>query len=419
MQDFQELKDLLAGIKKEKQGGTSDEVMSVGQPAIAAETAQINQEAKSPYQETPEERAADVAQQQAATTVPGQIAQTREIASVLSTDPAEQKVAQAAENPYQSIMDKMDTLRVDRDQKVAEAQSDDRNKMLLANAIKALGNIGQAEVQRNAGVDVGMDKFKAVKGPDTATAIEKRGTADIASLQDQLKMLQSREMTPYQKAMLEDRAASRESREKIASEKKRATPVKLSVGEEQVDKEFGKEYNKWNTAGRADYDVNKKIFDDAINKLKTKEQGGTGEVETGFLEGIGARIPGVRTETREVEDTVRKAINGMLRATLGSQFTEKEGERIFGQTFDPSASAESNVDRMELEIAKLDKRKEIMDDMGTYFKANKTMSGYEPGELKQTEYTSDQKKAPHGDTVERNGKQYKWNPRAGKYQPLK
>lgn len=47
----------------------------------------------------------------------------------------------------------------------------------------------------------------------------------------------------------------------------------------------------------------------------------------------------------------------MLRATLGSQFTEKEGERIFRQTFDPYASEKSNVERMNMELAKLEKEK--------------------------------------------------------------
>jgi hypothetical protein len=395
---YEELKNLLAGIKKDKaEPNMSEEVMS-------AETAQINDDAKSPFQETPVERQQDIVEQEAAKTVPGQIEQSRDIAST-SSNPAPQ-------SQLQKLQEQMTQLRTDDDAKIAEARDSDRNRMMLANAIKGLGTLGQAELQRKSGVSGGIDKFQAVKGQDTASALVKDRDSKLSQLQNQLKMIQGQEMSPYQKAMLEDRKLGRESREKIASEKKRATPVKLSVGEEQVDKEFGKKYSAWNTDGRADYDVNKKIFTDAIADIKDNK------VDTGFIAGVGSKIPGVRTNTAELQSRVQKAINGMLRATLGSQFTEKEGQRIFNQTFDPSASEEANIENMELEIAKLDKRKEAMEDMGSYFKDNKTMSGYEAKPLSEPDYTSEQQQAPAGDIVEKNGKQYKWNPRVGKYQKL-
>ena len=395
---YEELKNLLAGIKKDKaEPNMSEEVMSV-------ETAQINDDAKSPFQETPVERQQDIVEQEAAKTVPGQMEQSRDIASV----PDKPK----PKSQLEMIQEQMSQLRTNDDAKIAEARDSDRNRMMLANAIKGLGTLGQAELQRKSGVSGGIDKFQAVKGQDTASALVKDRDSKLSQLQNQLKMMQGQEMSPYQKAMLEDRKLGRESREKIASEKKRATPVKLSVGEEQVDKEFGKKYSAWNTDGRADYDVNKKIFTDAIDDIKKDK------VDTGFTAGIGSKIPGVRTKTAELQSRVQKAINGMLRATLGSQFTEKEGQRIFNQTFDPSASEEANIENMELEIAKLDKRKEAMEDMGSYFKENKTMSGYEAKPLSEPDYTSEQQQAPAGDIVERNGSQYKWNPRVGKYQKL-
>ena len=108
----------------------------------------------------------------------------------------------------------------------------------------------------------------------------------------------------------------------------------------------------------------------------------------------------------------------MLRATLGSQFTEKEGERIFRQTFDPYASEESNVERMNMELAKLEKRKDAMVDMSTHYSKNRTMTGYEgaPVEAGQTDEVEAKSDAPHGDTVSRNGKNYKWNSVKQKYQ---
>ena len=97
---------------------------------------------------------------------------------------------------------------------------------------------------------------------------------------------------------------------------------------------------------------------------------------------MGSDIPGYRSKTRELETRVRKAINGMLRATLGAQFTEKEGERIFQQTFDPYASPDENVKNMETELAKLEKRKDSIKERTKYFNKNKTLAGYESSDLK-------------------------------------
>ena len=94
---------------------------------------------------------------------------------------------------------------------------------------------------------------------------------------------------------------------------------KPTIGEQTVDREFAKKFNEWRTGGEADYKQNKIIFDEAIKALEDKK------VETGTVAGIGAKIPGIRTETKQLGTRVRKAITGMLRATLGPQFTEKRG----------------------------------------------------------------------------------------------
>ena len=50
-----------------------------------------------------------------------------------------------------------------------------------------------------------------------------------------------------------------------------------------------------------------------------------------------------------------------------------------------------------------------------YFQKNETLSGFSPSASSNQEAQST---APYGDTVERNGKTYKWNPTVGKYQPI-
>jgi hypothetical protein len=161
-------------------------------------------------------------------------------------------------------------------------------------------------------------------------ALEDRRQDGNRKTQADIELLRNKHMV--ERAKLE--ADLKEKAKKVLSKKeeeeiktlRQKQDNKKTEGEKVADREFAKEYTKWNVSGRADYDVNSKIFRDAIKDVKS------GKIETGTMSGMGARIPGVRTDTAEAEARVRKAINGMLRATLGSQFTEKEGERIFNQT---------------------------------------------------------------------------------------
>jgi hypothetical protein len=156
---------------------------------------------------------------------------------------------------------------------------------------------------------------------------------------------------------------------------KAATPPKdkPSEGEKTLDKEFAKKYNDWNTGGRVDYLESKKIFEKAIKDLES------GKIKTGGVEkakSFALGLAGIPTATKEAESTVRKAINGMLRATLGSAFTEEEGERIFKQTFDPAASPEKNRENIQVELNKIEGRAKALEEQGEYFKKSKTLAGF-------------------------------------------
>lgn len=414
--------DIMEQLAKALRGEDPQEIQPplapVQEAATDAELAQTNQEAKSPYQKTNEELMQDQMKQQAERTLAGNIDQEVPTDNPVSNAAkAEDNAGEAQElTPMEQFLQKRNQLDEKYQKDIKEARKSDARYGLAANLAKALGSLGQASVQRNAGVDVGIDKFAPVKGPDTAAQLKADRAARLNKLKEDAAILQA-----IEKAKKGDVVSDLD---KAKAEKLRAEAAKLgregkessrkpTEGEKTVDREFAKKFTDWQTEGRSDYEVNSKIFEDAMNQLKK------GKVDTGTLSGIGARIPGYRSETRELESTVRKAINGMLRATLGAQFTEKEGERIFQQTFDPSASEEANLRNMQAELDKLNKRKAAMDDMSRYYKENKTMAGYDaPTETPGSE-EKPKSDAPYGNTVERNGKNYKWNPVAGKYQLIK
>lgn len=257
------------------------------------------------------------------------------------------------------------------------------------------------QVQQGAGLGKIADMFAT--SPEIQSDVADRRKA----LLEQYKQLVSGEESKLDRALKERQIAAYESQTRAQSKKaeldaakeRQKETSKLTVGEETLDREFAKEYKNWSTKGKAEYEENSKILKDAIKQL------GEGKVSTGFTEGIGARLPGVRTETRELETRVRKALNGMLRATLGAQFTQEEGERIFQQTFDPAADPKENIKNMETELNKLEKQKRLIEDQGNYFKQKSTLRGYDiPETLERSEEslqkkTSTRKEIRQGDNI--------------------
>jgi len=84
----------------------------------------------------------------------------------------------------------------------------------------------------------------------------------------------------------------------------------------------------------------------------------------------------------DVMQQVRKAAQANLRTTLGSQFTEKEGERIMGFAFDPKLTPEQNIKMLEMDIANLKARKARLDEQNQHFLNNKrSMRGWTAPQL--------------------------------------
>ena len=83
-------------------------------------------------------------------------------------------------------------------------------------------------------------------------------------------------------------------------------------------------------------------IDDVIAIMKTQEVTGAVEGGTPF-----ALKLFTNPESIGVEDDIRSIIYQSLRATLGAQFTEKEGERLVAATFNKYLSEEVNIKRLE------------------------------------------------------------------------
>jgi hypothetical protein len=149
-------------------------------------------------------------------------------------------------NPLQELMRKRNILQAQRAEQMKEARSSDSNRTMLANAIKGLGSIGAAEVQRNAGVDVGLKDFQPVKAVDTATQVGKDNDALLNSLKEDYQLMQSDkkgDLTAYQKAQLEERKKDRALKEKIAKLTKKTKAKPRTKLEEEREKDIAERFS--------------------------------------------------------------------------------------------------------------------------------------------------------------------------------
>lgn len=157
--------------------------------------------------------------------------------------------------------------------------------------------------------------------------------------------------------------------DKLEMLKQKAIPE----GIKELDKSFAKDYSEWNSTSKAAVDKNLERLKQAKQKLEESKSDIVGY--SGRLVG---QLPDVlRSETsKTIRDDVRAAAQGALKATLGAQFTEKEGERIMKSAYDESLSPEANIAKIDAAIKELEAGKKAKDDMTKYFEENKTLSGY-------------------------------------------
>lgn len=79
-----------------------------------------------------------------------------------------------------------------------------------------------------------------------------------------------------------------------------------------------------------------------------------------------------------MRDTIWKTAFSALKATLGAQFTQAEGDRIMSASYNPMLSPEENIPRVKDAIRELKARFEQMDSLVKYWDKNQSFRGYVP-----------------------------------------
>lgn len=157
----------------------------------------------------------------------------------------------------------------------------------------------------------------------------------------------------------------------------------MTPGRKAADMAFGKEYVDFNTGGLATVDKGINTLETAKQELIDNGKNLTGPIRGAMPDFIRAFT---NPEAVAVKERIRGAVQSTLKQTLGAQFTEKEGERIFNNAYNDRLSPEENVKRLDSIMAELKSQKEAKQNMGQYFENTGTLTGYKQPQQPQKRY---------------------------------
>ena len=157
-------------------------------------------------------------------------------------------------------------------------------------------------------------------------------------------------------AFLKEQFPDKSIAELIAMTKQPANVVNVNQGETLDNTPFMKDLQKESTKflnESSNLVGNINSLEDALKTLETSPD------ITGVLPGLVQNVGGdaflklVLPETANAKAQIESVVQESLKSILGTQFTEKEGERILQRVFDPAVSPQENAKRLKTVLDKL------------------------------------------------------------------
>ncbi len=302
-------------------------------------------------------------------------------------------------NNYKKML--MDQLRQQQEQSLAPSNDSAGNNQLVASlnqSLSKLGSIGgkvadTSDVSRYAQV---LDQAKAAQQQQqmAQTGQQSKILEQLAMLKD--KDQQKKDSLAFNNQKLEQSKAQKmadqdfelKKQDRSFGQQKELQGMKQSAAQdiaqvkaeqkpskaaEAVDREFGKDYNDFVVkGGYGDAQKGIQQLNAVANSLAT-DSSLTGPIAGRTPDFIRSFTNPKAVDTREqVQDVVQRS----LKAVLGAQFTEKEGERVLARAYNPTLDAETNRKRILGLANSLKIAAESKLNAAKYYEANGTMQGF-------------------------------------------
>ena len=180
---------------------------------------------------------------------------------------------------------------------------------------------------------------------------------------------------------------------KTAAEQGRLGKSVLSKGELKSDEAFGTWYtNEWLLKGGGSTEQTYlESLKGVRNTLADAEQ--SGESISGVGQGILSKYPTAQAyfnpEGAVVQDRIASVAQLSLKAILGGQFSEREGELLIQRAYNPLLSEAENIERLTQLINRIEKAENYKKSAVDYWEENKSMSGFKAPKYGEEEFRSD------------------------------
>ena len=140
----------------------------------------------------------------------------------------------------------------------------------------------------------------------------------------------------------------------------------------KVDEDYAADYNEWISGVGADTNGNLVKIEEVLRALDS------GEALTGPL--IGSMPDFINKffspDVIQAREAVESVVQRNLKAILGAQFTEKEGERLISRAYNPSLSPELNAQRLRILVLQMKQGAEAKDAQAEWVRENGTLMGW-------------------------------------------
>jgi hypothetical protein len=157
------------------------------------------------------------------------------------------------------------------------------------------------------------------------------------------------------------------------SQEEQITQERQRAAGKAADEQFAKDYVAFKTGGAQDATKQLSQLQDVVKRLQSGRGYLTGPVIGRMPDAItNFTNPQVVATRERVEEVVQRS----LRAILGAQFTEKEGERLIARAYNPSQPEPENAIRVQRLMTQLQSALQNKASAAAYFEKNGTLQGW-------------------------------------------
>ena len=181
--------------------------------------------------------------------------------------------------------------------------------------------------------------------------------------------------------------------EKTAGKQGRVGQTALTDAQIKSDEAFGTWYtNEWLLKGGG---VNEQTYLESLSSVRDIliESDKSGEDITNVGLGILAKYPTASTFFNEkgvvLQDRIAAVAQLSLKAILGGQFSEREGELLIQRAYNPLLSEAENIERLTQLVNRIEKAENYKKSLVNYYQENNSVAGYKGIQYAEEEFRSD------------------------------